>query len=278
MNNKIYLSAIIVIATCFTSCEVDSEGTEPGGDSQPVATIYQIALPATDNSGKATDVDTDAMLRIVTNSATEHVYILGEALESRTERISSGADYAQYVVDNGVLIDGLGADASQDYLLRLTDMGQNVITVVATRGADKTMRTVDFTCATWTTLRSDNFKNADLGTWRNVELQQSDVDKNKYRLVNAFGTSVNLVFCIRTDNDGNTVSYGDGLEVDVEKTLTGMTYTDPADDKTKDIFVVGLEDEHSVFYTDDNSLELQLDVVNAEGEWLGYTSKFTFGK
>ena len=65
------LTLMLLSLTMFAACQED-EGTDPGHDSTPVATVYEYT------AGDGYNADNDCRFRVITNSAVQEVYYLAQ--------------------------------------------------------------------------------------------------------------------------------------------------------------------------------------------------------
>ena len=137
------LLLLCVAAFTLTACSED-EGTNPGGDGNPMVTLYQYAPSQPYNA------DNDVTLRFATNNKVEAVYYLSEPEADYNTHISEmgEAGYNDYVVENGTQVEGIEGQSNVD--VTLTDMmGTYYITAVAVSGNQKKAYTTTFTGLAW---------------------------------------------------------------------------------------------------------------------------------
>jgi len=194
MKKYIYNLFMLVFAiAAISSCKVD-EGTDPGNDSQPVATIYKF------KAENPYDVDADVKIRVAANSATAEAYIFAEKTTDKTTRLASlGKDgYMDYVVTKGVKLDKIAGNSIQDYTVTSMN-GDYTITVVAKNGDRKMSAETIFTGVMWNTLATGTYtfctKSAPLfGATIETSLQVNASSATTYRLKNLYGDGEHLVF------------------------------------------------------------------------------------
>lgn len=198
MKKYIYsLFAVLFATAALTSC-TEENGTEPGNDSTPTATVYKYAVTAADGDY---DADTDVHIRIAANNATDEVYYLVEKTADKTANVSSKGEegYWEYVVSNGTkanLTDGI-ADIILTGLLK-----ENTITVVAKGNKGKlTAQETTFYGITWKDVCTGRIKAPLLDgslsyTWGNEDLvlQQREDQPATYRIKNAYGKGYHINF------------------------------------------------------------------------------------
>ncbi len=96
MKKSLYFLLATFVALTVAGCSED-KGTEPGGDSLPVATIYTVDTPA------ECDPDTSVAYRIVPNEATNKIYVLTEAADAKANFLNANTEdaYIEKVVKEG---------------------------------------------------------------------------------------------------------------------------------------------------------------------------------
>lgn len=96
MKKSLYFLLATFVALTVAGCS-DDKGTEPGGDSLPVATIYTVDTPAD------CDPDTSVAYRIVPNEATSKIYVLTETVDAKADFLKSNTEaaYIEKVVKEG---------------------------------------------------------------------------------------------------------------------------------------------------------------------------------
>lgn len=205
-KNLTYLTMVILAAVSFTACSED-EGTMPGSDSEPVATIYTYSpeLPY--------DADVDCSVRIATNSATQEIYYLAEKTTDYEARLSSGGESSiiDYIISNGTKASASAATPLDVVLQNLG--GQYTIAVVAANGSTRSLATTTFTGYAWIDVAKGTYtfgyKYAErFFGYSSIEttLQYKEADPTQYRFKNLFGTGLHLVMT-KTDyttSDGGT--------------------------------------------------------------------------
>ena len=129
------LALMLLSLTLFAACQED-EGTDPGNDSTPVASVYEYA------AGDGYNADNDCRFRVATNSATQEVYYLAQLDEEKKAMKMTDQQYADYVVEKGTKIDVKAASDADVYVKDLH--GLYDITVVAVNGNTKTQQSFQF--------------------------------------------------------------------------------------------------------------------------------------
>ncbi len=96
MKKSLYFLLATFVALTVAGCSED-KGTEPGGDSLPVATIYTVDTPA------ECDPDTSVAYRIVPNEATNKIYVLTETVDAKANFLTANTEaaYIEKVVKEG---------------------------------------------------------------------------------------------------------------------------------------------------------------------------------
>lgn len=189
-------TALSLLALALLSACGEDQGTSPGGDSTPVATVYQYTAGGEYNS------DNDCLLRVVTNAAAKETYYLAELKTAKEERKMTDAQYAGYVVKEGKKLD-VAASSYKDFYI--TDLhGLYVVTVVAANGDARTSQSVEFTGLDYEpygkgtyTSNSGLFKPA---SWE-VDVEYSEVG-DRYRIANNWTKGYGLAF----SHDGSKVT------------------------------------------------------------------------
>ena len=189
---------LLLGAVMFSACSAD-EGTEPGSDSKPVATLYQYDAAAPYNP------DNDCYIRVAANSATEAAYYFAELSSSKDARGMSDDAYAEYVVANGTKFEKISGASIQDVCIQ--DLhGMYTVSVVAVKGNERTIQS--------TTFAGLDYKPAGTGTlspyflWatgsvvvatgqpvddHKVEVEYSEVG-DRYRITNAYSPGTQFSF------------------------------------------------------------------------------------
>lgn len=195
----------------FTACTVE-EGTTPGGDSQPIVTLYQYEVNSPLNP------DNDVMVRIVTNNKATDTYCLAEKTADKNARGMSADAYADYVVQNGnkCVVEADQQSGGKICDLTLTNLyGEYTITAVAVNGGSKSSASTVFTGLDWADVVEGTYQFGNpnvqflLGnvTYMPTTLQICTTDKTLYRFKDVFGEGVNLKINLlpsytATDEDG----------------------------------------------------------------------------
>lgn len=196
MKKYIIMSLAAALTFCFTSCKEDN-GTEPGTDSQPAATIYTYEPSAPLNP------DNDVNIRFVCNSKTSEAYYLVEKTTEKEARKMSEAAYADFVVANGTKLQltedkHSGGKVSEVTVAGL--LGDYTITAVAANGGTKTSATKTFRGLMWEDVVKGTYmySNANVQflmgeiTSRPTTLQICTTDETLYRFKDAFGEGMHM--------------------------------------------------------------------------------------
>jgi len=213
-KNLLYALTMLFGAVAFTGCS-DDEGTTPGGDSKPQATVYTYSAETPD------DPDVDVRLRIATNNQTQQVYYLAEKTADYEARLASGGESGviDYVVANGTSA-AASAESPIDVVLKNLG-GENTIAVVAANGSDKALSTATFTGYAWIDVARgtyiSGYGNAAYFGFASVEttLQYKEADPTQYRFKNLFGTGQHLLL---TKTDMTTADGGTYMRVAAQST------------------------------------------------------------
>lgn len=196
MKKYFIMSLAAALTFCFTSCKEDN-GTEPGTDSQPAATIYTYEPSAPLNP------DNDVNIRFVCNSKTSEAYYLVEKTTEKEARKMSEAAYADFVVANGTKLQltedkHSGGKVSEVTVAGL--LGDYTITAVAANGGTKTSATKTFRGLIWEDVVKGTYmySNANVQflmgeiTSRPTTLQICTTDETLYRFKDAFGEGMHM--------------------------------------------------------------------------------------
>lgn len=196
MKKYIIMSLAAALTFCFTSCKEDN-GTEPGTDSQPAATIYTYEPSAPLNP------DNDVNIRFVCNSKTSEAYYLVEKTTEKEARKMSEAAYADFVVANGTKLQltedkHSGGKVSEVTVAGL--LGDYTITAVAANGGTKTSAMKTFRGLIWEDVVKGTYmySNANVQflmgeiTSRPTTLQICTTDETLYRFKDAFGEGMHM--------------------------------------------------------------------------------------
>lgn len=188
------LFAVLFVSATLTSC-TEEEGTDPGTDSVPSIIIYQYAASRPNNP------DNDIVVRFAANNKTSEAYYLVEKTAEKETHVSSMGEegYKDYVISNGVRIDGISGASNAD--VTITDLyGAYTITAVAVSGNVKSASEASFTGLEWNDVASGiyyfgastNLINA-LGLISTpTVLQVCTTDADLYRFKDVFGTGYSL--------------------------------------------------------------------------------------
>lgn len=190
-KNILFFASLLLGAVLMASCSPD-EGTDPGSDGAPVATVFTYSTP-----GDGYSADNDVRFRVATNNKDSVVTYLAELTSAKDARKMSDDEYAKYVEQNGTKV-SVGANNYKD--VYVTDLhGEYTITVVANSKIAKQFEFagLDFKTYGTGTYTSDFFG----GSWP-VKILHSDIG-DRYRIVDAWGyEGYNADFTI----EGSTVN------------------------------------------------------------------------
>lgn len=174
------LSALALFAACS-----EDQGTNPGGDATPVATVYQYA------AGAGYNPDNDCYLRVATNAAAKETYYLAELKTAKEGRKMTDAEYAAYVIKEGKKLE-VSASSVKDFYI--TDLhGLYAVTVVAANGGTMTSQSVDFAGLDYKPLGKGTYSSEFFGDTREVDVDYSEVG-NRYRIANNWEEGYGLSF------------------------------------------------------------------------------------
>ncbi len=239
-----YILLMLGGVVTFVSCTVE-EGTEPGNDPEPSILVYQYAASRPNNP------DNDVVLRFATNAQTQSAYYLVELTETKEANVASLGEqgYMDYVVENGVQIEGASGDSNVD--VTIADLyGSYTITAVAVSGNMKTSSETVFVGLDWTDVATGTYY-FDLGkNFIGVEsvstvLQVCTTNPDLYRFKDLFGTGysmkINLIDYTSSDADGEYRFFR------IPATDTPYTYGDYGEIGVRD---VGYWQGNDAFVTD----------------------------
>jgi len=176
---------VLFVGLAFMGCKEES-GTEPGGDSKPVATLYQFASSGDYNP------DNDCFIRVAANSATQSAYYLAEPTADKEARGMSDEQYAEYVVSNGTKLDQISGASEQDvYITGLK--GMYTVSVVAVNGSTKTMQNTEFAGLDYHYLCDGTYYCDFFQEEWPVEVEYSEIG-NRYRIVDNWYEGYGIAF------------------------------------------------------------------------------------
>lgn len=256
---------MLFAAVSFMGCS-DEQGTEPGNDSKPVATVF------TYNAEVPNDPDVDCTLRIATNSATKEVYYLAQKKADYEALLSSSGENGviDKVVSSGTAVTSSVNEATDVVLKNLG--GTYTIAVVAVNGNSKTLSTGEFTGYAWIDVVSgtyhSQYKNAEAifgWTEKETTLQYKESDPSQYRFKDLFGQANHLIF----NATGDTTD--DGKVLTVPSQSTPFTYGNYGSIFVRDVATWQGDTSYLVYNVlgDDNSCQLWLQWYVSAGN-MGY--------
>ena len=260
---KYIFSSICMLATALfglTAC-TEEDGTTPGGDSAPLATVYTYNVTAPNNP------DNDLSLRISANEQTQAVYY--KAFDADDINDLNDDAIISRVMSEGTQIEleanNQHGGSYADVLIK--DMyGEYLIAVVAAAGSQHSLSKVSFTGLEWEDVVTGTWYYASAiasvfgGESVPTTLQVCTTDKNLYRLKNLFGEGYSMKFMTidqqREDEDGVYTF------LRVPRTITPYEYGDYGAISVQDIgywqnndaFVTeggyesGMYEDHSCFF------------------------------
>jgi len=204
-----------------TSCTVE-EGTEPGNDSKPVATVYQYENTA--------NPDNNIDVRVATNNKVSEIYYLAiPEAQFDSDMTSKGEETVKNeIVQKGTKV-ALKDAASHDFTV--TDLfGKYVIAIVATDGNTKTLTTTNFTGLDWETVATGTYKfaNTDVAyvmetATKEATLQVCTTDETLFRFKDLYGEDKSLKFFYLKDYE-SADKYGHYYYARVKTQATGLEY------------------------------------------------------
>ena len=202
MKNKIFAFALSALtATLFVACSADDGGATPGGDSQPVATMYSYATTLPYNS------DNDVQVRVAVNNKVNAVYLLAEAAEDFDENFAAlgEAGYADYVIENGSKIDNLNDQYVDSVFTGLLGEWTISAVVVSKNNVKKYFKTT-FLGLDWEDVTEGEFQFGFLSAAYDIEstwttLQVCTTDETLFRYKDVFGEGYSMKFKVTDDVD-----------------------------------------------------------------------------
>lgn len=191
------LALMLLSLTLFAACQED-EGTDPGHDSTPVASVYEYAV------GDGYNADNDCRFRVATNSATQEVYYLAQLDEEKKALNMTDQQYADYVVEKGTKIEVKASSDADVYVKNLH--GLYDITVVAVKGNTKTLQSFQFSGIDYKPLGQGTWTSSFFSDAWKVDVEYSAVG-NRYRIKNVYKNGYGFSF---SPNDSNVTVYPNG--------------------------------------------------------------------
>lgn len=279
MKKIYYLLIMALVVVGFTSCDAD-EGAKPGSNSNPTAVIYQYEAEVT----RPDDADGSVRLRFAVNNRTEALYYLAEKAADKKAKLASmgEAGYNDYVVENGVKVDGIAsAGQPQSVDVTIKDLvGEYAITAVAVAGKKKTAYNATFTGLEWEDVATGTYTfNKSIGLPAvKTTLQLCKSDKTLYRFKELFGAGYSLKIKLMSltgqDSDGEYTFFR------VPKLVTPLTFGnygtvtvwDVGYWQGKDAWITDNGYE-SGMYADNSCFILMAYTVNSGGKILAITYK-----
>ncbi|WP_262288072.1 hypothetical protein [Hallella absiana] len=181
----------------FAACQED-EGTDPGHDSTPVASVYKYT------AGDGYNADNDCRFRVITNSAVQEVYYLAQLNDEKKALNMTDQQYADYVVEKGTKLDLKAASDTDVYVKDLH--GLYDITVVAVRGNTKTQQTIQFAGLDYKPYGQGTWTSSFFGGSWKVDVEYSTVG-NRYRIKSLYKDGYGFSF---SPNGSNVTVYPSG--------------------------------------------------------------------
>lgn len=183
---------MVLALTIFTGCTED-EGTEPGHDGTPVATLYQYTASGEDMT------ENDCLFRIATNAAVREVYYMAELKTAKEERNMSDDQYAELVVTQGTKVEINASDTKEVIIKDLH--GVYDITVVAVNGGSRTAQTITFAGPDYKPFGTGTYTSDLFGNIGKVDIEYSAIG-NRYRIVSIWAANHGFSF----SPDGTSVT------------------------------------------------------------------------
>lgn len=206
MKNKIFALALSAFtAALFVACSADDGGATPGGDSQPVATMYSYATSLPYN------VDNDIRIRLAVNDQVKELYIFAEKTEDFKTNLSELGEegYKNYVIENGTKVD----DLSENFVDTIfTDLyGEWTISGVTVSGGKKQLYQTTFLGLDWEDVVTGTYypnilQKKELFDNVSTTLQVCTTNDKLFRFENLYGEGYSMKFSVTDiqyeDEDG----------------------------------------------------------------------------
>lgn len=174
-KNILFLASLLLGVVLMASCSPD-EGTDPGSDGEPVATVFTYSNP-----GSGYNSDNDVHFRVATNNRDSVVTYLAELKSAKAARNMTDDEYAKYVEQNGTKV-SVGVSNYKD--VYITDLhGEYTITVVSN---SKIVKQFDFAGLDFKPYGTGTYSSDFFGDSWPVEIMHSDIG-DRYRIVDAWG-------------------------------------------------------------------------------------------
>lgn len=191
------LTLMLLSLTMFAACQED-EGTDPGHDSTPVASVYKYT------AGDGYNADNDCRFRVITNSAVQEVYYLAQLNDEKKALNMTDQQYADYVVEKGTKIEVKASSDADVYIKNLH--GLYDITVVAVKGNTKTLQSFQFSGIDYKPLGQGTWTSSFFSDAWKVDVEYSAVG-NRYRIKNVYKNGYGFSF---SPNGSNVTVYPNG--------------------------------------------------------------------
>ena len=276
MKKTMILLAIAAFGFLTSAC-VEKIGTEPGNDTKPVVTVYG-NTPSSDYNA-----DECLALRLVSNGKVSQAFKQKEKTTDKEAAIASQGE-AAYI--KKVMTQGQSVSFTEGvFETTLTGLaGDYDVSVVASDGAQQTLRSISFNGIAWDESSSiaGTYTFGLLGSLHapvRTLLQRSVKDPNLMRFKDLYGDDKNLKFTVMqetgVDSDGKPCTF-----VRVLNQLTGFVYDgnpiyvrDVAAWQGSDSWATNIR--YACYKYDDNRFSFMLQYRTSAGS-LGYNNRDTF--
>ncbi len=210
-KNILNLLFVFTILMSFSSCS-EEEGTNSGGDSEPVATLYTYKADP-----KKYNPENDVFVRVAVNSRVKECFYFVQKTEDRSKQIELTGEksYVDYVIKEGVQIK-IADDRTADFYVTGLK-GDYTISVVAVDGGMKSLSSVNFIGFDWEDLGKGMFTSSIFG-FKKERLVQKLKGGDLYQIKSAYQEDWNIRFIVNKDN---TVSF-DKQEIGIVHKKYGM--------------------------------------------------------
>lgn len=208
MKNKIFALALSAFtAALFVACSADDGGATPGGDSQPVATMYSYATTLPYNA------DNDVQVRVAVNNQVNAVYLFAEKTETYDENFAAlgEAGYKDYVIEHGTKLDELNDQYVDSIFTGL--FGEWTISAVAVgKNNTKNMFKTTFLGLDWEDITDGIYNFGILNSRFNLAshpttLQVCTTDSTLLRFKDVYAEGYSLKFVVTEDTNVDEFGY-----------------------------------------------------------------------
>jgi hypothetical protein len=194
MKQNIINFAWALLGLAFITACVDEQGSEPGNDGAPVATIYQL------DANAPLDPDNDLVLRVATNNQTQAVYYANIPKDEYEAKFQQGGEdgIKDFITKSGTKVEGLSGASTADITIEGMQADYK-IAIVATGAGKSMLKVIDFAGLAWVDVATGSYTFALLTfnkekTVQNVVLQKCTNREGLYRLNKVYGGKLSIKF------------------------------------------------------------------------------------